>query len=85
MTHNSLLLLRPLRGFTALRLGSKRWRVLSNCHVASAKQPIQKKPALGRLKMWRAWHDSKRMAALGSPPAPTAWFVAQQMKFNALF
>ena len=19
------------------------------------------------------WHDSKRMAALGSPPAPTAW------------
>ena len=24
----------------------------------------------------RTWHDSKRMTALGTPPAPTAWFVA---------
>jgi len=34
---------------------------------------------------WRAWHDSKRMAALGSPPAPTAWFVALHIYFNILF
>ena len=28
-----------------------------------------------------AWHDSKRMAALGTPPAPTAWFVAAIVVF----
>jgi len=75
MTHNSLLAVATTAGLHRIAARFKTLARFVKLPRCLGQTTHTKKPALGRFKMWRAWHDSKRMAALGSPPAPTAWFV----------